>query len=160
MFQALSQGAIVSIFYRNEPRIVNGKVLSVNTHAPSYNPSQPLAIMNGPVTDITVQVGNETIPFAGLPANGVMADFPAKGMFLSIDDTAAYRELDSAIGALEQDLATVPAKEKLLGSYKSLRDEKNPQAQREKEIQAMRGELAEMKRMLSSMLGTKPKEDL
>ena len=126
---------------------------------PAYNPNQPMAMFNGLVTDITVQVGNETIPFAGLPANGVVADFPAKGMYLAIDSAAAYRELDTAINAFEQDLATVPSKQKLLEGYKTIRAQKNPEAMREKEISEMRGQLDEMKRMLSEMLGAKSKEE-
>lgn len=162
MFQGLSQGASVSILYRNEPRIVTGKVVSVNTHMPTYNPNQPMAMFNGLVTDITVQAGNETIPFAGLPANAVVADFPSKGLYLALDEAAAYREVDTAISAFEQDLATVPAKQKLLEGYKQLRMEKNPdvkrEAQREKEMSEMRGQLNEMQRMLSEILGTKSKE--
>ena len=160
MFQNLTQGASVTIFFRNEPpRIETAKVVSINTHMPGYNPSQPMAMFNGLVTDITVQIGNETIPFAGLPANGVVADFPSKGMYLSVDSSAAYRELDSAINAFEQDLATVPSKQKLLEGYKSLRVKNNPEAQREKELSEMRGQLNEMQRMLSEILGTKPKEE-
>ena len=163
MFQNLTQGTSVSILYRNEPKIVSGKVVSVNTHMPVYNPNQPMSVFNGLVTDITVQAGNETIPFSSLPANAVVADFPSKGLFLSLDESAAYREVDTAITAFEQDLATVPAKEKLLEGYRKLRIEKNPDAkrevQREKEMADLRGELAEMKRMLSVVLGTKPKEE-
>ncbi len=160
MFQNLTQGASVTIFFRNEPpRIETAKVVSINTHMPGYNPSQPMAMFNGLVTDITVQIGNETIPFAGLPANGVVADFPSKGMYLSVDSSAAYRELDSAINAFEQDLATVPSKQKLLEGYKSLRVKNNPEAQREKELSEMRGQLNEMQRMLSEILGTKQKEE-
>lgn len=159
MFQGLSQGASVTIFYRNEPRIITGKVLSVNTHVPTYNPNQPMAMFNGLVTDISVQVGGETIPFAGLPANGVVADFPSKGIYLAIDSAAAYKEVDVSIDALEQDLATVPAKQNLLEGYKNLRLEKNPEvkkeAQREKEMQELRGEVSEMMRMLTEILGSK-----
>jgi len=163
MFQNISQGASVSILYRNEPRIVTGKVVSVNTHMPAYNPNQPMAMFNGLVTDITVQAGNETIPFAGLPANAVIADFPGKGMFLALDESAVYREVDTAIAAFEQDLATVPAKQKQLEGYKALRMEKNPEvkreAQREKELAEIRGQLSEMRQMLSAIYGTKPKEE-
>ena len=142
---------------------MDGKVLSVNTHMPAYNPNQPMALFNGLVTDITVQVGNETIPFAGLPASAVVADFPAKGIFLAIDSAAAYREVDTAINAFEQDLATVPQKQKQLEGYKKLREEKNPEvkreAQREKELSEIKGQLSEMRQMLSAIYGTKPKEE-
>lgn len=138
---------------------MTGKVVSVNTHVPTYNPNQPMSMFNGLVTDISVQVGNETIPFAGLPANAVVADFPGKGMFLALDSTSIYREVDTAIEAFEQDLATVPAKTKLLEGYKQLRAEKNPEAQREKELSELRGQLDEMKRMLSAVLDSKQKEE-
>lgn len=159
MFQGLTQGASVSILYRNEPRIETGKVVSVSTHMPTYNPSQPMAIFNGYVTDLAVQVGSDTISFAGLPANGVVADIPAKGIYLAIDSAAVYREVDTAIKAIEQDLATVPTKNKLLDGYRSLRMETNPEAQREKEMSDLRGELSEMKRMLSAVLDSKNKEE-
>jgi len=162
MFQALSQGASVSILYRNEPRIVSGRVVSVSTHMPTYNPNQPMSMFNGLVTDITVQAGSETIPFIGLPANGVVADFPAKGMFLVIDESAAYKEVDNAIATIEQDLSMVPQKEKMLDGYKKLRAEKNPDVkrdmQREKEMSDMRNELSEMKQMLSAMLEKRKEE--
>ena len=159
MFQSMAQGATVYLLYRNEPRIVPGKVTSVNTHIPTYNPNQPMSMFNGLVTDLVVQVGNETIPFAGLPANGVMVDFPSKGMFLSIDSSAAYKEVDTAIAALEQDLATVPTKTHQLEGYKNLRAEGNPEAQREKELADMRNQLDELKRMLSAALDSKTKEE-
>lgn len=163
MFQSLTQGSSVSILYRAEPRIVTGRVVSVYPHAPAYNPNQPMSIFNGIVTDLTVQVGNETIPFAGLPANGVVADFPEKGLFLAEEEAAIIREIDKDIYALEQDLDTVPAKQKLLEGYRRLRTEKNPEAKRdaehEKEMLALRGELTEMKRMLSAFIGTKTKEE-
>lgn len=130
----------------------------MNTHVPVYNPNQPMSVFNGLVTDITVQVGNDTIPFAGLPANGVIANFQDKGMFLSTDTSAVLREIDNAVIALEQDLATVPEKQKLLDGYKTLRQETNPDAAKEKELADMRSELSEMKQMLSALIGTKEKE--
>lgn len=101
MFQNLTQGAIVTILYKNVPRVVDGRVISVNTHMPTYNPQQPMSLMGGPVTDITVQVDTETIPFAGLPANGVVANFPDKSMFLSTDRSAVLREVEVNKSALK-----------------------------------------------------------
>jgi len=163
MFQGITQGASISILYRNEPRIVTGKVVSANTHVPAFNPNQPMNMFNGLVTDLTVQVGNETIPFVGLPANGVVANFPDKGIFLAEDSAAIFREVDNAVTTIEQDLATVPAKQKMLEGYKRIRQESNPEAkrdaQREKEMSDLRGELSEMRRMLSEFLGAKSKEE-
>jgi hypothetical protein len=108
MFQALTQGSTVSILYKNIPKVADGRVISVNTHMPVYNPQQPLSMMNGPVTDITVQVADETIPFAGLPANGIVANFPEKNLFLSTDKTAIVREVEMTADSFRQDLKAVP----------------------------------------------------
>lgn len=156
MFQNLTQGAAVSLLYRNVPRVADGRVVSVNTHLPSYNPQQPLAMMNGPVTDITIQIGDETIPFAGLPASGVVANFPDKGLFLAIDRSAIQREVDATKSNLKQDLDQYPAKEKLYAGYEALSLDLNPErkkeAQQTEEMNAMRGELAELKKLLLESL--------
>lgn len=171
MFQALSQGAIISLFYKNEPRVVDGRVISVNTHMPTYNPNQPMAMLNGPVTDITVQVGNDTIPFAGLPANGVVANFPDKGLFISDDRNIVNREMESMATALEQDLEQVPAKQKMLSSLRDLIQQSNPEKQfqvkQAQEIEilktqfaTMNGKFDQMVELLSAKLGDiKPKEN-
>ena len=66
MFQGMSQGTTLYILYKNDPRMEKGRVVSVNTHLPQFNPSQPQAMFGGMVTDLTVAVGSDTIPFAGL----------------------------------------------------------------------------------------------
>ena len=157
MFQGLTQGSTLSILYRNIPNVVDGRVTSVNTHMPQFNPQQPMTFMNGPVTDITVQVGSDTIPFAGLPANGGVANFPDKGIFISTDKSAVLRELDSTVASLKQDLEAVPAKEKLLQGYEALRLDLNPgmkkDAQQEREMTELKSEVTEMKSLLRELLG-------
>lgn len=157
MFQGLTQGAIVSILYRNEARVVDGRVTSVSTHPQQFNPQQPMAFMNGPVTDITVQVGNDTIPFKGLPANGVSADFADKGIYLATDPSSIRREVGAFKSALYQDLQSVPAKQKLYDAYEALDLELNPERKKEQaqaqEITQMRSELAEMKQLLLALQG-------
>lgn len=138
-------------------------MLSVNTHMPTFNPQQPMAMMNGLVTDVTLQIGDETIPFAGLPANGVVANFPDKGLYLSTDSSAIKREVDASASALKQELDAVPAKQKLYQGYESLKLELNPDRQRdlqhEKEITSLRGEISELKDLVLALSGgTKTKE--
>lgn len=148
MFQGLSQGAALTILYRNEPRVATGKVVSVNTHMPIYNPNQPMAMFNGPVTDITVQVGNDTIPFVGLPANGVTANFADKGLFVAIDKNSVIRELESLQAASEQALEQMPFHENMVSSCKRLLIENQPErqkeAQREQEIESLKTQLSTM----------------
>ena len=163
MFQNITQGTSISILYRNIPRVADGRVIAVNTHMPQFNPQQPMAMMNGPVTDITVQVGNETIPFQGLPANGVVANFPDKNLFIAIDKAAVLREVDTATSSLEQDLASVPAKQQMLEGYKQLRIDLDPamrkEAQQAEEMNALRSDFAEMKRMFLAYLEQNKKQE-
>ena len=162
MFQGLSQGAIVSILYKNEPRVADGRIVSVNTHMPTYNPQQPMALMNGPVTDISVQVGDETVSFTGLPANGVVANFPERGLYIATDKTAVLREVDAVKSTIKQDLDQVSAKQKLYEGYQRLSLELNPELKKEaeqaKELLALRNEVVEMRQMLSAILGKKKEE--
>ena len=156
MFQSLTQGATVTVLYKNIPRVADGRVVSVNTHLPQFNPQQPMAMMNGPVTDITVQVGDETIPFVGLPASGVVANFPEKGYFLSTDRSAIVREVEAMASASRQVLQSVPAHEKMVRDCDSLLLDLNPdrkkEAEQAKEMNALRSEIEELKSLLRASL--------
>ena len=163
MFQGLSQGATVQVLYKNTPRVADGRVTSVNTHMPTFNPQQPMAMMNGPVTDITVQVDNETIPFAGLPANGVVANFPEKGLFITTDRSAVLREVEAMANASRQVLESVPAHQKMIQDCENILIELNPDrkkdAEQAKEWSDLRGQVAELKQLLLASLGQTNKEE-
>ena len=162
MFQGLSQGATLYILYKNEPRIERGRVTSVNTHLPQYNPSQPQALFNGMVTDLTISIGNDTIPFAGLPASASVANFPDKGIFISEDQAMIVNELTSMRDNSQRIVDSYEAHKALRDKCDELLLSLNPEKQKElqsaKEMAALKGELEEMKRMLSAALGTKTKE--
>ena len=148
MFQSLVQGAIVPVLYKNEPRVAEGKVTAVNTHMPVYNPNQPMALLNGPVTDITLQVGGESIPFVGLPANGIVANFPDKGLFISTDRAAILREIESMAAASRQILEQVPTHQKMIADCEALliqlQPEKKKEAEQAKEIESLKTQLSDM----------------
>ena len=163
MFQALSQGSNLFILYKNEPRMEKGRVISLNTHVPQFNPAQPQAMFSGMVTDLTVAVGSETIPFAGLPATASVANFPDKGMFVSEDQGMVLNELtamrDNSQRVVDSYEAHKALRDKCDALLISLNPEKQKEMQNAKEMADLKGELAEMKRMLSAMLGTKTKEE-
>ena len=170
MFQSLTQGVTIPVLLKNVPKVVDGKVVSVNTHMPVYNPTQPMAVLNGPVTDITVQVENETVPFAGLPANGIMANFPDKGYFIATDKSAILREVESMQTASRQALEQMPAHQKMVKDCDalllSLQPEKQKEAKQAQEIESLKTQLADMgdkfdklMDMLSVNLGTSKKEE-
>lgn len=170
MFQALTQGAVIPVLFKNVPKVVDGKVVSVSTHMPTYNPSQPMAMLNGPVTDISVQVEGETIPFASLPANGIMANFPDKGYFIATDKSAILREIENMQSASKQALEQVPAHQKMVRECDalllSLQPEKQKEAKQAQEIESLKSQMAamddkfdKMMQMLSANLGTSKKEE-
>ncbi len=162
MFQGLSQGATLYILYKNEPRMEKGRVMSVNTHLPQYNPNQPQALFNGMVTDLTVSVGSETTSFAGLPANASMSNFPDKGLFISEDQGMIVNELtamrDNSQRIVDSYDAHKALRDKCDALLLSLNPEKQKEVQNAKEMAELKGELAELKNMLSAVLGSKAKE--
>ena len=159
----MSQGSSLPVLYKNIPRVADGKVIAVNTHMPLYNPNQPMAMLGGPVTDITVQVGNESIPLAGLPANGVVANFPEKGLFIATDKAAVLREIETMAQTSKQVLESVPAHQKMVRDCEALLLELNPERKKEamqaQEISEMRNELAELRKLLSATLGQTKMEE-
>lgn len=163
MFQALSQGATLYILRKNDMTMDAGRILSVNTHLPQFNPSQPQAMLAGMVTDITVSVGSETIPFAGLPASASVANFPEKGIFVSENQALVMNEVTAIrdnsqriVDGYEPNKAMVARCDELL---LSLNPEKQKEVQAAKEMTELRNEVAEMRRMLSVVLGAKTKEE-
>ena len=163
MFQNLTQGASLYILYKNDPRIETGRVLNINTHLPQFNPNQPQAMLGGMVTDIAVSVGSETIPFAGLPASASVANFPDRGMFISENQALVVNELTAMRDNSQRIVDSYEAHKALLDKCEalllSLDPEKQKEVQSAKEMADLKGELAEMKKMLSAFFETKKKEE-
>ena len=159
----MSQGTTLYVLYKNEPRMEKGRVVSVNTHLPQFNPSQPQAMFGGMVTDLTVAVGSDTIPFAGLPATASVANFPDKGIFVSEDQGLVVNELtsmrDNSPRIVDSYDAHKALRDKCDALLLSLNPERQKEMRNEKEMAELKGELAEMRRMLSAVLGTKTKEE-
>ena len=159
----MTQGATLFILHKNEPKVDVGRVVSVNTHLPQYNPNQPQAMFNGMVTDLTVSVGSDTIPFLGLPASASTANFADKGLFISEDQGLVVNEITTLRDNSKRIIDSYETNRDLFEKYEALLISLNPDKQREvksaKELAALKDELSEMKRMLSAILGTKTKEE-
>lgn len=159
MFQGLQQGATLYIFYRNEPRVESARVIAANTHVPQYNPTQPQSFFNGMVTDITLSVGNETIPFAGLPANASVANFPDKGIFLSEDKSLLINEVTTMQENSKRIIDSYDTHKSLYDKYTALLNGLVPEKAQESQIVSLKNEIEELKGMLAAALGPKTKED-
>ena len=159
----MTQGATLFILHKNEPKVEIGRVVSVNTHLPQYNPNQPQAMFNGMVTDLTVSVGSDTIPFLGLPASASTANFADKGLFISEDQGLVVNEITTLRDNSKRIIDSYETNKDLFEKYEALLISLNPDKQREvksaKELAALKDELSEMKRMLSVIIGTKTKEE-
>ena len=159
----MTQGATLFVLYKNDPRVEKGRIVSVNTHIPQFNPSQPQAMFGGMVTDLTVAVGSETIPFAGLPATASVANFPDKGIFVSEDQGLVINELTSMRDNSQRIVDSYDAHKALRDKCDALLLSLNPEKQKEmqnaKEMADLKGELAEMRKMLSAFIGSKQKEE-
>ena len=163
MFQGLQQGASLYILHKNYPKVEVGRVISVNTHLPQYNPNQPQAMFNGMVTDLTVSVEGDTVPFLGLPASASVANFVDKGLFISEDQGLVVNEITTLRDNSKRIIDSYETNKDLFEKYEGLLLALNPDKQREvqsaKEMAELKDELSEMKRMLSAILGTKSKEE-
>lgn len=136
--------------------------MAVNTHLPQFNPSQPQAMLNGMVTDVTVSIGSETIPFASLPASASMANFPDRGLYIAEDQGMIVNEItamrDNSQRIVDSYDAHKALRDKCDALLISLNPEKQKEMQNAKDVADLKGELAELKQMLSAVLGTKSKE--
>ena len=120
-------------------------------------------MLGGMVTDVTVSVGSNTIPFAGLPATASVANFPDKGMFVSEDQGLIVNELtamrDNSQRVVESYDAHKALRDKCDSLLLSLNPEKQKEMQNAKDVAELKGELADLKRMLSAFLGQNNKEE-
>ena len=159
----MAQGASLYILHKNEPKVDVGRVISVNTHLPQYNPAQPQAMFNGMVTDLTVSVGSDTVPFLALPASASVANFNDKGLFVSEDQGLVINEITTLRDNSKRIIDSYESNKDLFEKYEELLVSLNPEKQREvrsaKELAELKDELSDMKRMLSAILGTKTKEE-
>ena len=163
MFQGLTQGASLYVLYKNDLKMEKGSVVTVNTHLPLYSPNQPQALFNGMVTDLTVSVGGTSIPFAGLPANASVANFPDKGLYIAEDQSMIVSEVTSMrdnsqriVDGYETHKTLVDKCDALL---LSLNPDKQKEVQRDKELSDLKGQIDELKSMLSAVLDSKMKEN-
>ena len=163
MFQGLQAGMPLYILYKNDPKVVEARVVSCNTHPPVPNPNNPMAILNGPVTDVTVTVDGKTLPpFQGLSPNAMMATFSNDGMFISEDRGLIINEVTSMRDNSQRIVESFDIHKSMVEKCNELLLSLNPEKQKElaqaKEMSDLKGELAELKGMLSLLLGNKQKK--
>lgn len=165
MFQNLRGGSPFYILYKNEPKLSVGEVQSVSTPLPQFSTSYQNGILTPPksVVDVKVTVEGKEVELQKLPADVVIADFGNAGMVVSESREAIQSEIEAfknnsvrALGEVDHHKAVVSECDKMLAVL-------NPQlakeAEQAQEIEYLKGEMSDIKEMLSKVLGLSEKKE-
>lgn len=154
MFSNLSQNSILYVLdINNSPKVLSGPVERVTIPRPKYNTFNPNMEM---VVDIFATINGERREFKGVP-NSTIANF-GNDSFILAD---SRESLNSYINAMMQNskgiLDSVEKHQKLLANYEEALSELNPDIKADKEkdkaIQSLQSQVAELKDMLLQMTG-------
>ena len=157
MFQGLPQGA-AQIAQGSALYILNRKEFSVTTatvdsvsqpHITKSAQTNPALAMQGLVVDLSISIGAESTSVE-FPVNGVSANYPEKGWFISPDSQLVSKEIKAMDNASKQFLAQKPWHEMVIQKSPSLLMQLNPDMQKEaqqaEEIAMLKAQIEEMKR--------------
>lgn len=165
MFSGLRAGTPLYILNRNEIDTAIGEVVGVSNQNPQF-PHAVAAQWPSPtsVVDVTVRLeGGQEVTYPKLPANQIIADVQGTALVVSESREAIINELQNICKQHERELELVPHRQQMVVRCKEQIIDLNPQAkveaEREKEFQAMRSEMAELKEMLARALSTSPKTE-
>ena len=154
------QGAPLYIFDKNDNTIKEASVVSVSLpHYSKAAASNPMGVFQTPVVEITYSLGGEnaTLEF---PVNSLLAEYPAKGWFVSIDKNVVSREIDAEADRAQQQLALVPKYKKIVEEREALQGALFPErgGKPSEDLDLLRSEVSELKELLRASLGHKTKE--
>jgi hypothetical protein len=161
MFQGLPQGAASQIVQGTVLYILNRKDFSVTTgavesvsqpHITKSAQTNPALAMQGFVIDLSISMGGETSSVE-FPINGISANYPDKGWFISPDRQIVTNEIKAMESASKQFMAQRPWHELVIQKSPSLLMQLNPELQKEaqqaEEIAMLKAQIEEMKRTSS-----------
>ena len=151
----IAQGTPLQILSRKDMTLIPATVTNVSKpHVPKEAQNNPTIMWQGPVVDLTLQMGNESTTIE-YPVNGPSASYPKQGWFISPDPIVVSRELESMEKVSDQALATVPwhqlVKERAPQLALQLDAGKRKEAQQAQEIAMLRAQNEEMARRSSEI---------
>ena len=163
MFQNVRKGQSIYILYKEGPKIEIGEVDSVGILTPQYSVNQNYQsqyLPNKQVIDIKIKVNDNTMDLQKLPADGNIADF-GNGMVISTDRDSILTELETIRSNAKRILESEDKQRQIIENATKLIEEFNPrlkqEAERNKEIDFLKSEIASMKEMMSQYFGTTKK---
>ena len=154
----IAQGSALYILNRKDFSVTTATVDSVSQpHITKSAQTNPALAMQGLVVDLTITIGNDTTSVE-FPVNGVSANYPEKGWFISQDSQIISKEIKAMDSASKQYLAQKPWHEMVIQKSPALLMQLSPELQKEaqqaQEIAMLKAQIEEMKRN-SSETGNK-----
>ncbi len=154
----IAQGAELFILNRKDFSVKAGTVQSVSQpHITKSAQTNPALAMQGFVVDVSISLDGETVSVE-YPMNGISANYPDKGWFISPDKQLVSNEVRSMENASKQFIAQKPWHEMVIKKSPSILKQLNPEMQKEaqqaEEIAMLKAQIEEMKRS-SSETGVK-----
>lgn len=152
MFSNLSPNSILYVLDLNSsPKVLSGPIERVSIPRPKYNTFNPNMEM---IVDITATINGERREFKGVP-NGAIANFGTDAFVLAENKESLNSYINAMIQNSKSIIESVEKHKTLLSNYEEALTELNPsiKADREKDkaIQSLQSQVAELKDMLLSM---------
>lgn len=152
MFSNLSQNSILYILdLRSNPKILSGPIERISIPRPKYNTFNPNMEM---VVDIIANINGERREFKGVPNNAI-ADFGEDAFVLAENRDALNSYVHSMLQNSKNIVNSIEKHQNLILQYEEAIQELNPDIkaniEKDKAIQDLKGEIAELKQMIADM---------
>ena len=155
MFSNLSPNSILYVLDLNSsPKVLSGPIERVSIPRPKYNTFNPNMEM---IVDITATINGERREFKGVP-NGAIANFGTDAFVLAENKESLNSYINAMIQNSKSIIESVEKHKTLVSNYEEALTELNPSIKADKEkdkaIQSLQSQVAELKDMLLSMTRT------
>ena len=162
MFSTLRNGTPIYLLHKQEPRLEMAEVVSHSEPMPIYPNSYSAGLMPQKMSvDVDVRINGQDVKLQKLPSDAVIAD--CNGMVVAETKDAIINEVMAMSKCSQAIIDSVEHHKVVLERCSSIIEELSPEAKREaernKEIENLKGEIGELKGMLSQLLTKKKKEE-
>ena len=152
MFSNLSPNSILYVLDLNSsPKVLSGPIERVSVPRPKYNTFNPNMEM---IVDIIATINGERREFKGVP-NGAIANFGTDAFVLAENKESLNSYINAMIQNSKSIIESVEKHKTLVSNYEEALTELNPSIKADKEkdkaIQSLQSQVAELKDMLLSM---------
>lgn len=163
MFSTLRGGTPIYLLHKQEPRLEMAEVVSHSEPMPIYPNTYPtVGLMPQKMcVDVDVRINGQDVKLQKLPTDAVIAD--CNGMVVAETKDAIINEVMAMSKCSQSIIDSVDHHKEVVERCHAIIEELSPEAKREaernKEIETLKGELGELKGLLSQLLNKKKKEE-